>query len=404
MSHFVDFSILKRNANYRRIWLGQFVSFFGTMITSVALPYQIYHLTHSTLMIGLLSLCQLLPLLFTALYGGVLADRHHRRTLLLIAESLLALGCLLLAINSLVAEPQIWAIFVIATIMSAITGLHRPALDSLMQQIVPKQDMAAMGGLVTCTYSVGMIAGPALGGVLIAHLGLSITFFIDFATFIFSLGAIILIRDIPKPITEKADSVWQSLKEGVKYSFSRQELLGTYFVDFVAMIFGMPMALFPAIAEHFGGPKTLGLLYAAPAIGALVISLVSGWTAKVTRHGVAVAVAATIWGIAIIFFGLSHNLWLALFFLAIAGGADAVSGIFRQLIWNHIIPTEIRGRTSGVVMISYLSGPKLGDTEAGLVAAAFGVTASVVSGGVLCVIGVGVCCYFLPKFWRYQAE
>lgn len=168
------------------------------------------------------------------------------------------------------------------------------------------------------------------------------------------------------------------------------------------MIFGMPMALFPAIAEHFGGASTLGLLYSAPAVGALVISFFSGWVDKVKRHGAAIAIAAMFWGVAIILFGLSHNLWLALFFLSLAGAADAVSGIYRSILWNETIPNNLRGRLAGIEMISYLSGPKLGDTEAGLVAAAFGVTASVVSGGILCLAGVAVSCYLLPKFWGYQ--
>jgi MFS family permease len=190
----------------------------------------------------------------------------------------------------------------------------------------------------------------------------------------------------------------------VKYAFSRQELIGTYVIDFVAMMFGMPMALFPAIALHFHGPKALGLLYSAPAVGALLVSLYTGWTERFKRHGVAIAVAAIFWGVSIIGFGLASNLLLALCFLALAGGFDGISGIFRSVMWNETIPNHLRGRLAGIEMISYLSGPRLGDTEAGFVAAAFGITASIVSGGVLCVIGVGICCYFLPKFWHYRSD
>lgn len=404
MNHFINLSILQRNRNYRYLFIGQLVSFFGTMITSVALPYQIYHETRSTLMVGLLSLAQLLPLLVTALLGGVLADRHHRRALLLITESLLAIGCLLLALNSLAIVPYLWVIFVVSALMSAINGLHRPALDSITQQIVAKNDFAAAGTLLTFKYSIAMIAGPALGGLIIAHFGIVVTFIVDFATFLISLLALLQITEIPAPVKTSDQSTLSALKIGFKYAKSRQELLGTYYVDFVAMIFGMPSALFPAIAEYYGGVKTLGLLYAAPAVGALLISFYSGWIKAVKRHGAAIAIAAAIWGIAIIFFGFAQNLWLALGFLAIAGGADAVSGIFRGIMWNETIPNEYRGRLSGIEMISYLSGPKLGDTEAGLVAAAFGITFSVVSGGILCVVGVAVCCYFLPKFWHYRSD
>ncbi|MBA2654653.1 MAG: MFS transporter [Gammaproteobacteria bacterium] len=401
MKYFINLSLLKRNRNFCFLYLGQFVSFIGAMITVVALPYQIYHMTHSTLMIGLLSLFQLLPLLVTALIGGVFADRYHRRMLLLCAEILLAVGCLLLAMNS-AYTPRILFIFIIAIIMSAITGLHRPALDSIVQQIVKKEDYPEVGALATLKFSVGMIAGPAIGGILIASVGLTATYIVDFATFAFSLLSLLLMTHIPKPLAGKDESTWSSLKSGFKYATSRQELMGTYFVDFVAMIFGMPMALFPAIAASYGGAKTLGLLYSAPAVGALFISVFSGWTKHVKRQGLAVAISAVFWGIAIVFFGLASNLWVALFFLALAGGFDSISGIFRSIMWNELIPNDFRGRLAGIEMISYLSGPKLGDTESGLIASAFGITFSIVSGGILCVVGVGFLCMFLPKFLSYR--
>lgn len=404
MSYILNLSIFRRNRNFSLLFIGQFVSFFGTMITSVALPYQIYTETHSTLMVGLVSLVQLLPLLVTALIGGVFADRYHRRLLLLIAELLLAIGCLLLALNATFLTPHIWAIFIISAAMSAVTGLHRPALDSIVQQIVEKKDLPAVSSLGTFKFSVSMIAGPAAGGLLIAHFGLVTTYVVDFFTFIISLAALLCMWNIPKPLSTHDDSTWISLKKGLKYALSRQELMGTYVVDFIAMIFGMPTALFPAIALSFGGPKALGMLYSAPAVGALVISFFSGWTTHIKSHGKAIAISATAWGVAIILFGLSSNFTLALFFLALAGAFDGISGIFRMTMWNETIPNQLRGRMAGIEMISYLSGPRLGDTEAGLVAAAFGITASIVSGGVLCVVGVGICCYFLPKFWRYSSE
>jgi len=404
MKHFVDISLLKRNKSFRLLFTGQAISFMGTAITSVALPYQIYHETHSTLMIGLLSLLQLLPLLFTAMIGGVFADRHHRRTLLLYAETILAGGCILLTINASLVHPSVLLLFIVAPSMSAITGLHRPAMDGITQQLVDKQDFAAVSALRGLVYSGGLIIGPAIAGLLIAHFGLITAYVIDALSFIVSLIAIFSIRHIPHPEFSHDLSTWASLKQGCTYAMSRQELVGTYVVDFVAMIFGMPNALFPAIAQSFGGVKTLGLLYSAPAIGSLVISLCSGWVGKIKKQGKAIAIAAALWGIAIVFFGLSHNLWFALFFLACVGAADTVSGIFRDMVWNNTIPSNFRGRLSGIAMISYLSGPRLGDTESGLVAAAFGITASVVSGGVLCIVGVGLCCWLLPRFTRYKAE
>lgn len=403
MSYLLDLSLLRRNRNYGLLYIGQFVSFSGTMITGVALPYQIYMMTHSTLMVGFLSLAQLLPVLVTALIGGVFADRYHRRQLLLISEAVMMIGSLILAINALLPEPHLWVLFVVSATMAGFNGLHRPAMESIVQQIVAKEDLPAVSSLSNIKYSVGSIGGPAVGGLLIASLGVSVTYFVDVVSFLVSLVALIYMTNIPKPNNTSDDSTWEALKEGCRYAFSRQELVGTYIVDFVAMIFGMPTALFPAIAMSFGGATVLGLLYAAPAVGALAISVFSGWTKKVKRHGVAISLSATFWGVSIIFFGLASNFWVALFFLSLAGAFDCISGIFRMTMWNETIPNEYRGRLAGIEMISYLSGPRLGDTEAGLVAAAFGVTASIVSGGVLCVLSVGICSLFLPKFWRYRA-
>jgi len=404
MKYLLNINILGRNHNFALLFWGQSVSFIGGMITSVALPYQIYHQTQSTLMVGLLSLAQLIPLLFTALIGGVLADRHHRIKLLLIAEFFLAIGCLLLAYNAFLPKPHIWVLFVISSLASALMGLHRPAMDSIRQQIVDKADYPAAGALIMSIISLNMIIGPAAGGLIISHYGLVVTYLIDFSTFIVSFICICNMRNVPNPKRNRDESSLASLKSGLKYAFSRQELMGTYYVDFIAMVFGMPNALFPAIAQSFGGVKTLGLLYSAPALGALMISLFSGWTKHIKKQGAAIAAAAALWGVSIVFFGLSSHLWPALLFLSFAGAFDAISGIFRSIMWNETIPNELRGRLAGIEMISYLSGPKLGDTESGLVAAAFGVTFSIISGGAMCILGVIGCCYFMPKFWRYYSS
>lgn len=404
MNHFTNFRLIFKNRNFGLVYSGQFISFIGTMITNVALPYQIYEKTQSTLTVGLLSLFQLLPLLVTALIGGVLADRYHRRRLLIISEILLAIGCLILTVNAYLGTPSISIVFVTASLMSAITGLHRPALDSIIQQVVEKKDFPEVGALSSFKFGFCMIAGPALAGFMISAFGLVMTYVLDFTSFFISLITLLLMSHIPSPPKTEDLSTFASIKAGFRYASSRQELLGTYLVDFVAMIFGMPNALFPAMAQSLGGVKVLGMLYAAPAVGSLIISFISGWTSKVTRHGAAIAISAGLWGLSIIGFGLSSNLWLALAFLAFSGAFDAVSGIFRSIMWNQTIPTEYRGRLSGIEMISYLSGPRLGDTEAGLVASLFGISFSIVSGGVLCVLGVAVCCYYLPKFWKYQSK
>lgn len=404
MKFLADLTIFRRNTNFGFLYLGQFVSFLGTMITSVALPYQVYQETGSLLMVGLLNIAQLVPILFTALLGGVFADRYHRRRLLLIAETSLAAGALMLAFNAGLGEPHVWLVLLVAAFMSMLNGLHRPALDSMVQQIVERKDLPAVSAIGMFRVSVCMIGGPALGGLLVAHAGLVVTYCVDFVSFVISLGALLMMSYIPKPLVDHDEPVMTSLKRGFTYALSRQELVGSYVVDFVAMIFGMPMSLFPAIADSYGGAKALGMLFSAPAVGALVVSLLGGWTHKIKRHGMAIAISAGLWGLAIIGFGLAGNFMLALFFLALSGAFDALSGIFRGVMWNETIPNNLRGRMAGIEMISYLSGPKLGNAEASMVAAAFGITASVVSGGVLCVVGVATSCYLLPKFWRYHSE
>ncbi|MEM1243215.1 MAG: MFS transporter [Pseudomonadota bacterium] len=400
---FPDFSLLVKNRDFGFLYVGQFTSMFGGAITRVAIPFQIYLLTHSTLLVGLLSLCQLLPLLFTALIGGVIADQNSRKKLLIITEIIICTSLLLLAWNANLTQPSVIAVFLLATISSAVNGLHRPALEGITQQVVKREDYAAVGALRTFKMSITMIAGPALSGIIIAAWGITLTYLIDFICLLASLLALLMMRHIPKPETKQRDSIVQSIKTGCRFAFSRQALLGSYLVDFNAMLFAMPNALFPAIAVTFGGAKTLGMLYAAPAIGTLLVSTFSGWTRHIKRHGAAIAISAGLWGLAIILFGLSNHLYAALLFLMLAGGFDAVSMISRMVLWNEVIPKDLRGRLAGIEMLSYISGPRLGDAESGIVASIFGITASIVSGGVLCVISVAACCYYLPKFWHYRS-
>jgi MFS family permease len=319
------------------------------------------------------------------------------------AEIALALATVILLFNSLLDEPKAWVLFVVAPLGAALDGFLRPALDSMVPRLVPRDELTAAAALDSLRGEVGMIAGPALGGVLIATIGLPATFAIDVATSGAAVLALALMRAVPPPPGAIPPSL-RSIAEGFKYAWSRQELLGSYGVDMVAMFFGMPMALFPAIATQYGGAEVLGFLYAAPAVGALVASLTSGWASGVHRHGMAIIWAAAGWGLAISVFGLVTNLWLALFFLALAGAADMISGIFRGTLWNQTIPDRLRGRLAGIEQISYSSGPLLGNLEAGVVAALTSVRASVVSGGVLCVVGVGVFAVLLPAFRYYDSR
>lgn len=399
----MDLRPLRRHRDFRWLYTAQSVSFLGTMVTYVALPYQMFQLTGSSLHVGLLGLAELLPLLVTAFVGGALADTMDRRRMILMTEVGLGLGSSALALIALADKPPFWILYVIAAFMSALNGLQRPSLDALGPRLVDPEELPAMASLAAFRGSVGMIAGPALGGALIASTGLAWTYLFDVLTYALSFFAIRAIRAELPPGSDESPTL-RSVLDGFRYARSRQELIGTYLVDFVAMVFGMPLALFPALSETWGGPKVVGFLYAAPAVGALLASVTSRWTHRVHRHGLAVMLAATVWGLAIVAFGFVGSLVPALVLLALAGGADAVSGIFRMTLWNQTIPDAFRGRLAGIEMVSYMSGPLLGHVEAGLVASAFGLKASVVSGGVLCVLGVLLCGALLPRFVAYDAR
>jgi MFS family permease len=392
-----------RGREFRLLFLGQLISFFGSMITFVALPFQMYDLTGSTLAVGALGACEFVPIVTVALVSGALADAFDRRLLVLVSELGSAAVMAALLANSLLDDPHVWVLFVCATVLAGFYALLRPPLDALVPRVVPRDQMKAAMALEWVRGNVGMIAGPALGGVLIAAFGVTLTFGIDFATFLISLGFLAAMRASP-PAPDAEPPSLRSIAEGLRYARSRPELMGTYLVDINAMFFGMPQALFPAIAASYGGAEVLGLMFAAPAAGSIVIALFSGWTRQVHRHGRAVALAACGWGLAIIGFGFADALWLALLFLALAGGMDAISGLFRSVIWNETIPDRLRGRLAGVEMISYTAGPTLGNFEAGAVASFAGVRVSIVSGGVMCVVGTGVLLALLPAFWRYDAR
>jgi MFS family permease len=399
----VDVGPLRRHRDYRLLFIGQGVSFFGSMITFVALPFQAYQLSGSSLVVGLLSLAELAPLLVTSFVGGALADAFDRRRLLQIAELGLAACAGALVLNALLPEPRLWVLFVVGAAMTALHGIQRPPLDSLTPRLVEREELVAASALDTLRRSLGMVTGPAIAGALIAAFGLSVTYIIDVATFGISLLTLALMRAVPPPPDAQGPSL-RGIVDGVRYATSRPELVGTYGVDLIAMFFGMPLALFPAFASEFGGAGALGLLYAAVSLGSLVATLTSGWTGRVHRHGLAVVWAAIGWGWGITALGFAPNLWLAVAALGFAGGADMISGLFRGAIWNTTIPDHLRGRLAGIEQVSYTAGPLLGNLEAGVVASLVGVRTSIASGGVLCVAGVGIAAMALPAFRRYDAR
>ncbi len=397
----LDVGPLRRHRDFRLLFLGRAVSFFGSMITAVAIPFQVYALSHSSLAVGALGLVEIGPILVLAFLGGALADAHSRKRMVQLTELSLALVSLVLLGNALLGHPQLVILYLGAGVMAGLDALQRPSLDAMAPRLVGQDEQIAAGALRSTVGTAGMIGGPALGGLLIAGFGLPLTYGVDVASFGASLVALAAMNAVPPPPGAERPSIARVV-EGLRYARSRQELLGTYLVDMVAMFFGMPNALFPAIAVGFGGAKVLGLLLAAPAVGSFVAVASSGWSSRVHRHGLAIIIAAAVWGASIVGFGLSRVLWLALLFLAIAGAADMVSGIFRSAIWNQTIPDHLRGRLAGIELLSYSSGPTLGNVEAGAIATGFSVGASVVSGGILCVAGTLALAALLPRFRCYD--
>lgn len=400
----IDISPLRVSRDYRLLFFGQLISAFGTAMSFVVVPVQVYQLTNSTLLVGLLSAAEFALILLMAFVGGAYADFIDKRKMLRLTEVGQTLVTALLVFNATLVRPQVWLLFVCAALHAGLAALQRPSFEAMMQKIVTPDLLPSVAALNSFRWNVTTIFGPALAGIILARFGASIAYAIDLATFVASLAAVFMIRAAPAAMQAEGERPsLKSVVEGVRYAWRRKEILGTYLIDMNAMFFGMPTALFPAIAANFGA-GTVGLFYAAPSVGALLATLTSGWAKRVHRHGLCVAVAAALWGVAMIFFGFAENLYVALFCLALAGGFDMISGVFRMTIWSQTIPHHLRGRLAGLEMISYTSGPKLGDAEAGLVATLFSVRASVVSGGILCVVGTALISALLPQFIRYDGR
>lgn len=400
-----DLTPLRASPDFRRLYLGQLVSFVGTQVTLVAVPYQVYRLTGSSLQVGLVSLAELVPLLLGSLYGGALADSTDRRRLLLWAQVLMAATSAGLAVNALLPRPALWPIYVLSATAAALSGIDRPTRAAVIPNIVDRDLLPAAYALWQILLHVGGVLGPALAGVLLAQVGAAGVYGLDVLTFAAAFVAVFRMPALP-PADGGVPRSLASVLEGLRYLRRRRELLGVFSIDLVAMVFGLPRALFPAMAVGVfgGGPETYGLLAAAPGAGALVAAVTTGWVSHVRRQGLAVLTAVAVWGGAMIGFGLTDWLWLALVLLAVAGAADVVSAVFRNTVLQASTPDALRGRISSVQIAVVTGGPRLGDAEAGVVAALAGLRFSVVSGGVLCVLGVVAVAWLLPQFRNYHTS
>jgi MFS family permease len=401
---FIDLTPLRESRDLRWLLGGQLVSLLGNQLTAVAIPYQVYRLTHSSLDVGLVSLAQLIPLLICSLYGGTVIDATDRRKLLIRVEAVMALCSAGLAVNTDLGA-RLWPLFVLPAIASGLTGFDNPTRNAIVPRLVSAEHISTASAMVQVLNQLGVIIGPAMGGLLLAGAGADFVYWFDAASFLVAIAAAWAIS--PQPKSEGATRPGlQAIAEGFRFIRHRQGIQGAYLIDINAMVFGMPRALFPAMAVNVfhGGATTVGFLYAAPGVGALAGALATGWVAHIRRQGLTVIVAVMVWGGAIVAFGLTSILPLGLLFLAIAGWADVISAVLRNTIIQLSVPDRLRGRLGAIQIGVVQGGPRLGDLEAGAVGNVFGNEISVISGGLACIAGAAVLAWLMPGFRRVEVS
>jgi MFS family permease len=399
----IDLGPIRESRGFRLLFAGQFVEVFASQLTAVAIPFQVYALTRSSLQVGLVSLAQLVPLIIGALTGGSLGDAFDRRVILVVTSVLLALTSGGLAVNAAAAHPSLAALYLVSAAAAGLAGTASTASNAAVPSLVAPRHLVAAYSATQAVNQVGQVIGPALAGLLIEAVHLPWVYAATAVIFLLTAVAAARLPAIP-PAPQAGRPGLASIVEGLRYLRGRQAMEGAYLIDVNAMVFGMPRALFPALAVSVfhGGARTLGYLYAAPAAGALIGALTTGWLARVHRQAWAVIVAVVVWGAAIVAFGLVHVLWAALALLAIAGWADVISAVLRSTILQTSASEEFRSRVSAVQIAVVTGGPRLGDLEAGAVATLVSTEFSIVSGGLACIAGAAALAGLLPGFRRYD--
>jgi MFS family permease len=400
----VDTWPLRHSPPFRRLMVGQLISMVGRQVTVVALPYQVYLLTGSPLAVGMLGLAQAVPLLSMSLVGGAIADRVDRRRLLMVTQALLTLASLGLMVTALQPHPALAAIYAVVVLSAAVAAVDSPTRAAMVPQLVPADRLPGALAINMVLYTTSGMAGPAVGGLIISRLGIPAAYAFDAISF---LGSFAAVAGLPRQqvVQQHREATLRAIARGFAFARHQPEILGGYAMDLCAMIFGLPRALFPVLAANtfHVGASGLGLLYSAPAAGAVLGGVTTGWVSRSSRHGRIIVGAIAVWGLAIAAFGLVSSLPLALLLLAIGGAADAVSAICRSTMMQRLTPDHLRGRLTSLYFMVVSGGPYLGDVEAGTVATAFGPAAAVVSGGLMCVAGLGLVAVAIPAVWRYRA-
>ena len=399
----VILQLLRSNREFRHLYFAQSVSYFGTLLSLfVVIPFQVYEATQSSAMVGWVSAVELIPMTGAALIGGVIADQFNRKKIVLWAEGFMALGCLILSFNCLGGTPHIPTIFVASALLQIASGLHRPAMDSLAQSLLGPAEIAPASAAQSLKFGSLALIAPGIGGLVVSRWGAHAAYLIGMISFGMSIALLLLVHAPRFPHAQEALHFVRNLRAGLAYVRGRPEILATYLIDFTAMALAFPMALFPALADQWDQKESLGLFYSALSAGSITVPLWGQRLGRLNQEGRLIIVSAALWGAFIALFAFAGSFQWALASLFVAGLADTVSGYFRSLVWNQTIPNEVRGRTAGLEMISYMAGPLIGNLRAGWVGAYLGTTLSLCSGGVACLLSVIGITAALPVLWRYR--
>ncbi|MCI0636087.1 MAG: MFS transporter [Actinobacteria bacterium] len=402
----IDLSPLRASRDFRLLWLGLLASTFGSQFTIVATYVQIFELTGSTAAVGLLGLVGFVALVVGTLAGSTFLDALDRRKILIGAQLGYFVSSGILFAGALAGDPPLWILYVAVAGIAATSAIDGPTRNAMTPRLISREQLPAAAALNQLTWNGAGLIGPALAGIVVAGPGYGWAYGIDLVSIVLLLAASAAVRPMPPAVGERVSAGWRAVREGFAFLRGRQVLQSTFVIDIIAMVFGMPRALFPVLAltQFHEGTEVVGLLFAAPAVGAFIGAATTGWIGRVRHQGLAVIWAVIVWGAGVTAFGLvGSNLWLGLFFLAVAGAADVISAVFRNTILQVTVPEHLRGRLFGIHILVVTGGPRLGDLEAGLVAQAFSPMASVVSGGLLCIVGAGLVAWRVPAFRRYHA-
>ncbi|GLX18656.1 MFS transporter [Streptomyces lavendulae] len=400
---FADLTPLRTSADYRRLWVGGTISWMGQAMTALAISLQVYEITGSSFSVGLVGLFSLVPLVAFGLYGGAIADTVDRRKLGLHSQSGLAVLSVALAAAALLGYHRVWLLYTVVALQAVCGALNGPARSAMIPKLLPPEQLPAANALNSVTMTSGTMLGPVLGGVIVGWWGYQAAYLIDAVTFVAALYAM---WRLPSMLPEGRTGGRASVMDGLRFLATTPNIRMTFFSDLAAMVFAQPKALFPAVAVlwYGGDARTVGLLVAAPAVGALLGGLFSGWQARIQRHGLAILLSVAAWGLAIAVFGLTRNLWLGLLFLALAGCADTISMVFRSTMMQTATPDGMRGRLQGVFIVVVAGGPRLGDFLAGTVADLTSPTVAITGGGLACVLLLALLAARWRSFARYDAR